>query len=59
MRLLGDKGRSNVDNTRMLFKLLCLRSETVECVCVCMCVCLSVCLYVCLSVCLSVGSCVC
>ena len=32
MRLLGDKGRNNNDNTRILFKLLCLRSETVECV---------------------------
>lgn len=29
-RLLGEKTRSNEDHTKMLFKLLCLRSETVR-----------------------------
>ena len=35
-RLLGEKARSNEDHTKMLFKLLCLRSETVSCDLVCL-----------------------
>ena len=47
MRLLGDTGRNTDENTRLLFKLLCLRSETVSVLFVCTYFCLSICPLLC------------